>query len=1838
MKKHFPAQIIWIIIVFGILLSHCSKRLPELSDPDKFGAFISGHSTGIIGGEDEIRVFLAQDLPMNTGQELDRVIMKTYPSVSGKLSQSDQRTLVFTPDSRLKPGTEYRFQLSLHTLFGKDAKEAYVFRVKTIEADFSPHLTGYRTGFLGDTLKSEFHGEIVTSDVQNAEVVEKMLSASQDGKALAVQWNHAADRETHSFIVREVQRGNQPGKLLLRFSGKPIQAEFKEEMEVNIPALGDFSLLSTSIAYQPSQHLVLTFSDPLNLGQELKGLIELGDVRCGLETSWNTIKVFPTEPLRGKHLLKIDQGLQNLQGKALGQSLQEEISFALTKPQLRFTGAGHIVPAAESLSLPFEAINLSAVDIRIIEIFAQNIPYFLQQNDWDGDAQLKRFGRPVYKGTLSLSSKRAVRSDQWSAYNIQLDELIGINTGAMYRVELSMRPSYSLYQCPEDAEIKHLNLREPYESSFWDDPDSWYENDWFYYNNLWNWRERENPCAAAYYNPDRTISKNLIASSLGIIAKKGDLGEVQVYVTDLISSQPLQGVEVSLFNLQQNLLVSGKTQRDGGVLLKTDQTPFLLIAGKGEDRGYLKLNNANALQTSMFEVSGQAVEGGLKGFLYGERDLWRPGDSLFLSLIIAQKQPQPVRNHPLILELFNPSGQLVERKVELWQWPITTFRLATGPEAPTGNYNAVVHYGGSTFSKRIRIEAFKPNRLKIRFETDPEILRSYADEAQAKAEVKWLHGTLATDRPTVVEMKLQANPPLFKGFENYVFENNTRPFEDESREVFRGKTDQTGTMLFPLSLPPVQNAPGRMEAIINVRTEEPGGGHSSARFSRLFHPFETYAGIKLPPADPQRPWYETGKACKISLACVNTEGQGLNQEVEVQVYKLEWRWWWESSYDYLGNYVSGSVHHPVLEKKLQTVNGKASFDLLLEDSEWGRYLILAKVASGHTAVKTLYFDWPYGRRRSAESGGATMLVLSADKEKYQAGESIQLSFPSSEIGKALISVENSSGVLQSFWVDAEEGMTQVELEATAEMTPNAYASVWYIQPYAQSVNDQPLRLYGIIPLMVEDGLTRLQAQLLVPEKIRAERAFELTVSEQEGREMYYTLAIVDEGLLDISGFATPDPWNFFYAKEALGVKTWDVYDNVLGAYGGRLEQLFAVGGGQAGVLDPSRQRVQRFEPVVKFLGPFHLAAGGNTVHKIKLPQYVGSVRVMLVASDGKAHGSVDKTIEVSDPLMVLATVPRVLGTGEEISLPVSIFYTETGKQDINVKVEVAGPLQVLGSAENQVSFNKAAEKEVDFRLSTSRQEGWARITITAFYGGETASHSIDVEVRNPLPETLTSHTRLISPGSVYAADPDTGDYNGPVQTLLEISAGPPMNLGKRMHYLLQYPHGCLEQTVSAAMPQLQLIRGNYAGEEALVKARKHIDAALEKLRTYAISPGSFSYWPGGDYYAEWSSIYAGHFMLEAEQAGFSLPQGLKSGWLGFEKRAATRYQRDLSSQTQILTQAYRLYVLALAGQAEQGAMNRLRESVPIPPQARWMLALAYAVSGRSDVARDWIDLRETKLLEYEQPGSTFGSAIRDKAILLELLSLLKMEQQALDLAMEISEELCSEKWMSTQSTGFALAAMIRFNQMHGAKGKQASILLTVNGKQSRLDIQPGQAPYTQEVKGAQPIIRIENSGNENVFFTLTRRGKSLRSFEKNRSEGLRLNLRFTDKDLNPISIDELVQGSEFQAQVQVINTGYRPVENIALTQIFPAGWEILNERIWSGETQQKGDYQDIRDDRVMQYFDLNMGGSRSFTVKLTAAYAGVFYYPGAVAEAMYDARFRANTAGREIRVVRREKP
>ena len=1845
-----------LLLIIGVFLS-CKTETSKEIDPE-FAQYISGFTYGAISPQSYIQVELAQEMPaVQLNAEVKDKLFSFSPNVNGKTVWINARTIRFIPDANeLKMGKEYSAKLQLHKLLKVEDKfSSFNFHFKVNEQNYNFDLLPYMPINSNNLNWNRVEGTLKLINAAPIEDIQKMFTLKGANKEATVNVMPLSET-SYRIVVDSLKRTLKAKSYTLDVDGEPIEVKKSDKHIIEFSATPETELEIVDVRMYDdgSQNIRVTFSSPLALDQDMKGLIVASSVNnFTYRVDKNVLFIYPETFPKDELDLQLNQGIKNNIGLGLTRDYTYQLKVDDEKPQIKVENSGNILPNSEQLTLPFSAVNLWAVDVKIIKIYQDNILYYLQSGSLSDNStgEIRRFGRLIKKLRIKLDSDKTKDLTRWNQFALDLAPLIEQDPGAVYMVQLSMQQDYSLYKCgsitpaiPQGSTMRSFSneLITEEDESVWDEMQPYYYEsiDW----NVYKWSERDDPCKPSYFmDRNKTVDSFVLASNIGMIAKAGNDNSLTVIVNNILTTDPLSGAKVILYNYQMQEMGSAISDKDGFASIEYQKgRPFVVTAEKGDEKGYLELKEELSLSLSNFDVSGKEIQKGIKGYTYGDRGVWRPGDTIHVSFILEDKEENLPKNHPVVLEVYTPKRQFFQRQVETkGENGFYTFTIVTDPSAQTGVWQSYIKVGGTSFYQPLRIESIKPNRLKVRLQTD-SIFDASRGVFSGTLNAQWLHGAPASNLKAEVSLSLSKAEHPFKKYEGYEFNNPLSKFSTNQHTLFEGTLNASGVAGISSKVPIAENAPGMLRGNILSRVYESGGDMSFYAQTIYYSPYKVYAGVKAPKA-PQGKFLETDKPISFDVVSLSPNGEKVSRSnMSYKVYKLNWSWWWNSSEEDLGSYINNTAVNAVAQGAFSTLNGEGKVNFQVDYPDWGRYLILVKdTESGHTTGTMFYVDWPVSRGRAnrQDPSGLTMLTFTTDKPSYQVGDKATITIPSSSQGRVLVSIENGTKVIQREWVrTSNKEDTKYSFTITAEMNPNVYIFTTLLQPHAQTANDLPIRMYGVQNIDVESKESRLTPVISMPNELQPEKEFAISISEKAKKPMTYTLAIVDEGLLDLTGFKTPNAWSHFYAKEALGVRTWDLYDRILSANTGMFGTLLSIGGDEA--LKASSDKVNRFKPIVRFMGPFTVKAGETQSHKIKLPPYVGSVRVMVVAGGEGAYGSAEKTVAVNNPLMTLSTLPRVMGPNEEVWLPVNVFAMDNSVRNVQVSIETDGLLKPQDGTSQSIQFDEIGDQIVYFKLKAGTKTGAEQVRIRATGGGQTATETIDIGIRNPNPPIIMSDAQMIDANGSAQLSIVTDEVGANDWAKLELSRLPNINFNKNLDFLLSYPHGCTEQIVSQAFPLLYMDELTQVDEEQKKRMTEKVDEVIKTLATRQLSDGGFVYWAGNNYASEWVSTYAGHFLTEAKNKGFDVSDNMLSRWVQFQTKLANNWSRTVSyrhyynvSMTE-LQQAYRLYALAVNGSPQLGAMNRMRELKDLSLQSKWRLAAAYAITGRKDVANELVFNIDDTVDEYNFNNDTYGNYTRDEAMIMETYLLLDKTDKALELAQSVAKELSSD-YISTQTAAYGLIAMSQLAEKMGKTNIEVD--WTLNGK-AMGSVSTPQPLHQIDITANEKIeININNKGTGKIYAQLTGRTQPIGDVEMGETDDASFNLsvNYVDLNGNPLSVSFLRQGEEFTAIVTVNNGPAEAFTDLALVQIFPSGWEIYNERILDASTDNgagKYNYRDIRDDRVLTYFNLGAGQTKTFRVRLQAAYRGTYYLPAVSLQAMYKPSEQARTKGSWVKV------
>jgi len=1788
--------------------------------PSSFSRYISGFTYGVISTRSSFEIELQDPYKggEKIGEEIKSKLFDFSPSIEGRTILKSPNKIEFIPAKPLDNDKTYEVNFALKDAIKEvdNEHEEFQYSVKTIKKS----CTFVNQGIVvvsddGKNKVFDYKGNISTADFEDGKTVESNVSINS-GHSLV--WNHSQSGTEHEFTIKNIKATDKTQSIKLDVDLDNLTNDSKD-LDIEIPTKFDFTVTSMSVDQNDNNKVTIVFSENLSkTGNEGLCSIE-GKFDYSMAIDANKCILTPNDKnLFGDVKIKVLAGMQSEHGKKMNSDYDKILSFGSLRPSAEIIGNGNIIVNHNGASLPIKTVGLNQIRVDVYKIFQSNVLYFLQNNSLNETYSIKRFGKKTYSEVIKLNGKPSFKSNRAYNYSLDLSDLVKLEKGAIYQVKLSFDKSMTALYGSQASKGNKLFNFSMIQNRFDDDEiendeegDEDYE---YYYPDNYSYEKREDPSDDSYYNYERFSKKNVLVSNIGLIAKKGTNNKVYATCVDLVTALPMSGANIEVFSYQFQKLGKNSTNSDGFAEIAASEKPYFVVATKDGQKNYIKLDKSASQAIDVFDVEGNSSQNGMKAFVYGERGVWRPGDKIYLTMVLSNGYNELPKDIPCQMELLNPNGQVFDRQLN--DKPLNgfySFVSRTAPDAITGNWIARFKVGGLKYDKTIKIETVKPNRLRIVSENTSDFV---TNGQKIKYQTSWLNGASSAGLKASVDMNFYNAPVDFKGFSTYSFTDKTKQFSSFEQSVFSGATAADGSFEFNFNVDAdASRIPGMLNAVSTTKVFENGGDFSIQYDTKKFSFYNSYVGHKI---DNNSQYYlQCNKNYNIDIANLNAEGKYLSSnKVKVGFYKVEYNWWY-NSYNSNQFFDQEKIKEKIFEKEVDIVNGKLKLPISVPKGGWGNYLIkITDLASQHSSSSFVYFESPY--YDFDNSGEQSQVIqVSKDKDKYKVGEVAKLSMVSYFSGRALLSIENGSEVIESRWYDLKQGKNELEFGITEKMSPNVYAYISAIQAQPKTKNNLPIRMYGIIPVMVDNSNSILKPIIKAPVKIEPEQKMSFSVSETNGKNMTYTVAIVDEGLLGISGYKTPDPWRFFYGKESLGVLTWDVFDDVMGAFAGVFQDVFSIGGDEEALNQMNKAKSNRYESVVKYLGPFELKSGSNT-HTIDVPNYVGNLKVMVIAGGNNySFGNATADVQVSKPLMVLGTLPRVLSLGEEIELPVNVFVTEKSIKNVTVEVLTDNKVSLISPKTQALTFANVQDQIINFKLKTGSLQGVTKVTIRAHSGKYNSTYEMEVPIRIANPPTIDVQQIVLSPNETKTIPVQVLGVDGTNKISIESSSVPELNIKSRVDELIAYPHGCLEQTTSALFPQLYLNDLTSLTNSEKEFIQNNIKVGFEKYKSFQSSSYGLSYWPNSNFISDYASAYATHFMVEAKAKGYGFNDELMNKSIEFINTSSNSFNPAAGETYQRAYQAYRLYVLALAGKPNLGAMNRLKET-PLETNSKIKLALAYCVAGKNNIAIQLMENVPVDIAPYIDDRYTYGSENLDNALLLELYLKLNDKVNAYKFFRKNVVALNSKTYLGTQSTAMLLKSISAYL----AKYKIAPIDVQISQNGKSYSLKGDKPAYSQDLNPINSTVTLTNHSNTMTVVNIVRKGVQL-SVNPVSSPFISLSVEYIDKEGKPISADKIARQTDFKQVIKITNKSSQTLSNMALTNYVPAGWEVINKRIADAESNSTMDYQDIRDDMVLSYFSIQPNEMKIITQDFNASYEGSYNVPAIIVESMYNPQYKA---------------
>ncbi|HVR96177.1 MAG TPA: alpha-2-macroglobulin family protein, partial [Thermoanaerobaculia bacterium] len=797
-----------------------------------------------------------------------------------------------------------------------------------------------------------------------------------------------------------------------------------------------------------------------------------------------------------------------------------------------------------------------------------------------------------------------------------------------------------------------------------------------------------------------------------------------------------------------------------------------------------------------------------------------------------------------------------------------------------------------------------------------------------------------------------------------------------------GKLDDEGRASFEVEMPAGAPVPSSLEAVITARVQEQGGRGVAAMERLDVHPYPYYIGIRqLGETMP-----EPGREVEFEFVAVDPSGKEVPYAA-LRADLFEDRWNTVLRRVPGGGFRYESTRDPVLADTRAVAGGKGKGKFRFTPREYGSYRAVLTDPETQASAEVEFYAAGFGYSPWAVKNPAR-LEIDLDRpegQDYAPGDTATVQVRAPFAGKLLVTVERDQ-VLYHQVYDVDGNTARIEIPIREEFRPNAYVTATLVRRAADLEPGSAGRAFGAVPLPVDRTANRLRPEIAAPAEIRPNTKLEIGVKAEPGAVV--TVAAVDEGILQLIAQKTPEPFEHFYRKLALGVTSYDTFSLVMPEV-----KAMPAGGGEGadGMAQYVRtEGIRRVEPVAFWSGPVVADGEGNVRVTFNVPEFQGALRLMAVAIDGDRFGSAERKTRVRDPIVLLPTLPRILSFDESLQVPVSV-RNDTGRAgSIQVGLTAQGPVRVEAPATQTVQVPNGRETVVYFKVRTGDASGDARFVVTASGNGEKSRATTTVGVRPDLPVTSVEETGGIDKAVLELPAPATGQMRPETLTReLRVSPLPLVQFAGKLRHLLRYPYGCLEQTLSTAFPLIYIGDLARALEPQILDPKTGagdpaamVQAGMRRISAMQLPEGGFALWPGGREVHPWGSLYAAHFLVESKRAGHPVDEGLvrrSLDWVAGQVKAKSNYGAEDLQRT-----VYGLYTLARAGRPDLGTMDFLREkhAKELRPESRALLAAAYASAGNPQALQGLLaNLGEVEQVE-RQTGGNFNSAIRNRALLL----------------------------------------------------------------------------------------------------------------------------------------------------------------------------------------------------------------------------------------------------------------
>lgn len=1474
------------------------------------------------------------------------------------------------------------------------------------------------------------------------------------------------------------------------------------------------------------------------------------------------------------YTVTVSRGLIGSDATTLETDFSQNVRFGNMDPSVAFKNKGVYLLRSGNRNIAVESVNIKKMSVEVEKVFMNNLVHLLYSDSYEyywWDIP-ENLGRRVLTETMDLPERR----NTLQTTVIPLEELEGQGRKGVFRVVARS-----------------------------------YEDYW------------------------RSDSMLVLMTDMGIIARRAE-DSLVVWINSLDKMEAMSGVSVTLYSSNNQVIATKATGADGtckfdglpDLLKEEDFRPYVIVATKNDDVTFLKFDDTE-MPVATFDVGGNpTVTSGYEAYIYPERDIFRPGEKARLAAIVRGKGITIPGSFPVNIKVTDPRQQtFYETVASSGPQGMLSFEVTFPDYSMTGRYKVSMEVAKNVIGRtELNVEDFIPDKIKVLLTTDKKTY-STGESVQMNIEGQTLFGPPAANRAVEAKMVIRRHAFSPKKWSDFQFGVSDKSFDDLEVQGGKSVLDESGLWKTEVKIPQNMDPGTALKGVLSATVKEHGGRAVSAYADVDIHPYPYYIGMRRKSKD----YAEIGQ--KYDIECIAVDPSGALKDIDnlsVKVYQYVYHSVLRQDRNGYYRYVS-EVNREIRDSFAFTP-GKGKF-ISVTPTNYGRYEVVATGPDGgtETAIQFYASGWGYSPWAMDNPDRVEMEV---EKASYKVGEKAKILIKAPFPGKVLLVTEREK--VYDFKVfQMRENTATVEVPIKNDYRPNVFVSATIIKSLEDYDGKTPMRAFGVTPIMIDNGDRNLALEIKAPEAVRPGSKLELEVKVNNNRGgTLLTVAAVDEGILQLTDFTSPDPMPFFYGKKRLETRAYDIYSYVLpevapseSAPGGdymekvRKKHLSPVG-------------VRRVEPVSLWSGIVKTDGRGVAKISFDVPQFQGRLRIMAVGAADNYFGAARDDVYVRDKITLTPTFPRFISGGDEFFVPVTVYNATGQDADINVSLKIEGAVEAVDGTTKKVFVKNQSEQITGFELVTNGAMGKVSFTLEAKGGGAKTFTKTNLPIRPAAPPVTTTHSYSIEPGKSVQFDfmnsyiPGTGDVK------IMVSSLPSLEFAGGLQYLLKYPHGCIEQTTSKVFPLL------YFDDLARTAAPELFDhngagyfvmEGIRKISSMQMNDGAFSYWPGGSYSSDWGSIYASNFLVEARAAGYNVPDDVYDKMISWLTQISAKNYKD--DYYGLRRQAYIAYVLALANHPSKDLAMYLKENAldKLGMAGSFQLALSFSKMGDMKTAATLIPTEIHPPSVERETGGNFTSSVRDTAIMLNVVAEIFPESPSIaPLMNELSRNMKNGRWMTTQDNAFALLAVGKVLQRNNGKKCKGEIM--VDGRKHTVIGENGAS--VEDSSFINKKISINSKGDGTCYAFTQVWGIPSDGDINEYSKGIEVTRAFLDINGNPISNNVFKHGEMVIAKITMTATS-ASLQNIAIDDMLPAGLEIENTRLaskeeipWLSQKSFVPSYLDIRDDRLLLYTDLSFRNTRVFYYALRAVTRGTFTLPPVSAEAMYNPEFTGiNSSG-----------